>query len=207
MLTYCPSLSHCSFIPLLSLHPLSPPSFTYGGKFCSTLHFNNSEKRGLVYSFTSSALPSCDHPPLLLAAFFPSFSFCLFLSFAAGSLFTGSSWREGCFWMATKGARDRRGSLCDWLSWPPTCSGNRVSCPKALWLFRSLCNSLLVIYSYACSFLSGESLRNVRPQLSALLYIGCLGVVEMITLTLRTALQENEGQQLKWCDHKSGWQL
>lgn len=34
-LTYCPSSSHCSFIPLLSLHPLSPPSFTYGGRFCS----------------------------------------------------------------------------------------------------------------------------------------------------------------------------
>lgn len=56
--TACHQVS-CSFIPFL----LSPPSFTYGGRFCSHLHFNNSEKRGLVYSFTSIILPSCAFPP------------------------------------------------------------------------------------------------------------------------------------------------
>ena len=67
------------------------------------------------------------------------------------------------------------GSRCDWLSWPPTCSGIRASCPEALCLFRSLCNSLLLIYSYTRSFLSEESLRNFRPQLSALLYMDVSG--------------------------------
>lgn len=66
------------------------------------------------------------------------------------------------FWMATKDAGDRRGSLCDWLSWPLTCSGNRASCPKALWLFRSLCNSVLLIYNYAFSLLLGESFRECQ---------------------------------------------
>lgn len=39
-------------------------------------------------------------------------------------------------------------------------------------------------------FFQGESSRNVRPQLSDLLYMGCLGVAGTISLTLRTALRE-----------------
>lgn len=66
-LTYCLSLSHSSFIPLLSLHPLSPPSFTYSGRFCSPLHFNNSEKRGLMYSPPPPSPPvPTSSPPLCL---------------------------------------------------------------------------------------------------------------------------------------------
>lgn len=37
------------------------------------------------------------------------FFLCLFLSSAAGSLFTASSWREFFLWMATKDVRERRG--------------------------------------------------------------------------------------------------
>lgn len=154
-----------------SLAPLwlCPPSFTYGDRFCSHLNFNNSEKRGLVYSFTSFILPSCALPPPPLPFFL-----CLFLSFAAGSLFTGSSWRE-VFKNSHKGCQGQEGgSLCDWLSWPLTCFGNRANCLKALCLFTSFCDSSLVIYRYACSFLSGESLGNVRPQLSSVLPMGPL---------------------------------
>lgn len=68
-----------------------------------------------------------------------------------------------------------------------THSVNQASCPKALQLFRSLCNSLLLIYSYACPFLLGDSLKNVGAQLSVLLYIW------MIFLTFKMELHENEG--------------
>lgn len=96
-----------------------------------------------------SCAPSC--PPLCL------FFLCLFLSFAAGSLFTGSSWREVFFFL---------------YEWPQRMSGTGCMCVcVTLWLTvvtsdllqKKLPQGLvaiqypLIIYSDACSFLRGDS--------------------------------------------------
>lgn len=163
---------------LLSLHLL--PIVT---GFVSFVHFNNSEKRGLPPLL--SPLLSCPLP----------FFLCLFLSSAAGSLFTASSWREFFFMNGHKGCQRKEGgkeSLCDWLSWPLTCLGR--SCPKALWLFSGLCNSLLLIYSDTCSFLSGHSLRNFGTRLRALLYMHVPGVLIWFLRPWEQPLQQSVTQ-------------
>lgn len=98
---------------------------------------------------------------------------------------------KGCQGQEGRGVRE---SVCDWLPWPPTCFGKRLSCPE------DLSSSLLLIYICACSSLSGDSWRNFRAQLSALLYFG-VSVVGPISLKLWAEIK------WKWCDHKSVWQL
>lgn len=162
---------------LLSLHLLPIVA-----GFVSFVHFNNSEKRGLPPLL--SPLLSCPLP-------FSCVCSCP-LQLEAYSLLVHE---ESFFYEWPQRMSEKEGgkeSLCDWLSWPLTCLGR--SCPKALWLFSGLCNSLLLIYSDTCSFLSGHSLRNFGTRLRALLYMHVPGVLIWFLWPWEQPLQQSVTQ-------------